>query len=484
MVVRIFLIVQILCVGLLFGQSSNGKVSLVPCDVVSTESGKTETALCGKHEVFEDRERKTGRKIALKIVVYPATGGAKEADPFLYIPGGPGSSATEDAPYFVKDFAKIRERRDLVFIDQRGTGGSNPLVCTFFDSDNIRSYLGHWNPPELVKECRKDLEKKADLRLYTTSIAVEDLDEVRAALEYAKVNLFGGSYGTRVVQEYIRRHGGNVRSVVMQGVSLTSQYLPATYPADTQRALDGVLDECLADEACRGIYPNIKSSARTVLANLVRGPVSADVELDGKKSTVSLSRDLAAEAIRYMLYQAGSASRIPWVLNHAANGNYTPLAEAAIFYRQVIVATGATGMYLSVTCAEDLPWIDYAKSEKSGTDTFLGNYRLHQQRDACSLWVQGEIPKDFAGRVKSRVPALILTGQWDPVTPPSSGDTAAKHLPNALHVVVPSGGHGFNGLAGAECLNDLTTAFVAAGTTKNLDVSCAKSIKRQGFQLK
>lgn len=482
--IRNVLIIFLLVAGFALGQAEPGKISLVSCDVPSTEPNQSQKALCGTREVFEDRAKRTGRKIPIKIVVYPATGSDKEPDPFLYIPGGPGSSATEDAAYVAREFAKIRERRDLVFIDQRGTGGSNLLFCDFFDPKNIQSYLGHWNPPEQVKACRAELEKKADLRLYTTSVAVDDLDEVRAALGYEKINLFGGSYGTRFVQEYIRRHGKNVRSVVMQGVSLTSQHMPGTFPADNQRALDGVLDECLKDEACRKAFPDIKLSAKKVLDQLVNGPVNAEVEIDGKKSTVTLSRDLAAEAIRYMLYQTRFASRIPWVLDNAAKGNYTPLAEAAVFFRKVIVATGATGMYLSVTCAEDLPFTKYAESVKAGAGTFLGNYRLEQQREACSFWPRGDIPKDYAKPVKSDVPTLILTGQWDPVTPPSAGDAAAKHLPNSLHMVLPSGGHGFAGLTGTECINDLTTAFVAAGTAKNLNTSCLKVIRREGFQLR
>lgn len=157
--------------------------------------------------MFEDRRRKSGRRITLKIVIFSATGTGKAADPLFYIPGGPGSSATEDAPYIAKDFAKVRERRDLVFVDQRGTGGSNPLNCEFFDPADLQSYLGHWNPLVQVRKCREQLESKADLRLYVTSIAMEDLDEVRAAFGYGQINLLGGSYGTRAAQTYMKGFG-------------------------------------------------------------------------------------------------------------------------------------------------------------------------------------------------------------------------------------------------------------------------------------
>ncbi|HKX84114.1 MAG TPA: alpha/beta hydrolase, partial [Pyrinomonadaceae bacterium] len=199
---------------------------------------------------------------------------------------------------------------------------------------------------------------------------------------------------------------------------------------------------------------------------------------------VKLSRDLAAEAVRYMLYQSRSASRVPLILHEAAKGDFAPLAERAIFFRQQIVATGATGMYLSVTCAEDLPWIKPGVGEKNAENTFLGDYRLRQQREDCSLWPRGKIPKNYAAPVRSPVPVLIMTGEWDPVTPPRYGDSVAKGLINGLHVVVPSGGHGFGGLKGLECITNLTADFIAAGTTKTLDASCAKSIRREGFVLK
>src|SRR5207253_1172370 len=119
---------------------------------------------------------------------------AKALDAVFYIPGGPGSSSTEDAPYVAADLAKVREHRDLVFVDQRGTGGSNALNCEFFDPADPQSYLGHWNPPDKVRVCRQQLESKADLRLYVTTIAMDDLDEVRAALGYEKIDLLAGSY--------------------------------------------------------------------------------------------------------------------------------------------------------------------------------------------------------------------------------------------------------------------------------------------------
>jgi pimeloyl-ACP methyl ester carboxylesterase len=312
---------------------------------------------------------------------------------------------------------------------------------------------------------------------------MDDLDEVRQALGYAKINLAGSSYGTRAAMAYVKQHPSSVRSVFLHGVSTFDQFMPREFPWHTQRALNGVLDECLADAECGTTFPDIRKNERAVLETLKKGPVEVDVVVDNKPLRVKLSRDLAGEAIRYMLYQSGGASRIPLVLNEASKGNLKRLAEAAIFYRRVIVATGATGLYLSVTCGEDLP---FARSEV-GRDpdvTFLGNYRLREQLEACTEWPQSKLRKNYDELVSSDIPALIYSGQWDPVTPPEYGERVSKLLPNSLHVVVPSGGHGFGGLDGLDCLDDLTTKFIGSGTVKGLDTSCVKLIERKGFQLK
>src|SRR5215213_9848296 len=466
------------------GVKPPSSLRLEPCEVAGASEGAKEKVRCGTYEVFEDRAAKKGRKVALKIVVFPATGQDRAADPLFYIPGGPGSSATEDAPYVAQGYAKIRERRDLVFVDQRGTGGSNPLDCDLFNPQDLQSYLGAYFPLADVRKCREQLEAKADLRLYTTHVAMDDLDEVRAALGYGRINIIGASYGTRAAQVYLKRHGGHVRAVILHGVSPTGQFMPRDFPQHTERALNGVLDECAADEACRAAFPALRAEAKAVLERLMRGPVEVELKhpQTGKGIPVKLSRDLAGEAIRYMLYQPGAASRIPLYIHTAARGDFAPLAESAILYRRRIVATGSNGMYLSVTCAEDLPWIR-GEGEGDAARTFLGDYRLRQQRAACALWPRADIPKGYAEPTRADAPALILTGQWDPVTPPVYGDTAARYLPNSLHLVVPHGGHGFGGLDGIDCIQNIIDDFVNRGTTSGLSTSCVQKISRKGFAL-
>ncbi|MFN2512527.1 MAG: alpha/beta fold hydrolase [Pyrinomonadaceae bacterium] len=467
---------------------------LSPCNI----EGTSEKVNCGTFEVYENRNTQKGRKISLKVVVFPATGKDRAPDPFVYIPGGPGSSATEDAPYVAPQFAKIRQRRDLLFVDQRGTGGSHPLNCEFFNDADIQSYLGYFFPLEDVRKCREQLEQKADLTLYTTPIAMDDLDEVRAALGYDRLNLFGGSYGTRASLVYLKRHPKHVRTVTLQGVAPTNQYMPRDFAQGMERALQGVLAECAADETCNRAFPNLRAETKAVLERLIQGPVEVEVRKNfnresntaGPSSTpdervkVKLSRNLAVEAVRYLLYHPGGASRAPLLLHEAAQGNFVPLAESALSYRRNLVGTGANGMYLSITCAEDLPWIKAGEGERLAANTFLGDYRLRQQREACALWPRATIPSDYSEPVRGSAAVLILTGEWDPVTPPSNGDATARHLPNTLHVVVPHGAHGFGGLEGIDCIERLNAEFVESGTVKGLDTSCVKNIRRKGFSVK
>ena len=447
-------------------------------------------AKCGTLEVFENRGTRTGRKIGIKVLVVPATG-QRLPDPLFYFAGGPGSSAIEDAQGIVNQLATINQQHDLVFVDQRGTGGSNPLNCSLFDPEHPQSYFGYFFPLDQVKICRQDLSSKADLTLYTTSIAMDDLDDVRAALGYDRINTLGISYGTRAALVYLKQHEQNVRTTILHGVVPTNDYIPRDFAQRNERALQGILAECAADSPCRNAFPNLREDKETALKRLLERPV--EVELPSTDSTgannydvvvkIQLSRDLAAEAIRYMLYSPTSAARVPFVLHQAGKGNFGPIADAALRYRQEIVATGSNGMYLSVTCAEDLPWIKDGEGERLAENTFLGDYRLKQQREACALWPRAEISEDFAKPVRSTVPVLILTGEWDPVTPPSNGDAVSQYLPNSLHVVVPHGAHSFGGLDGLKCIDNLRNRFIADANVKNLDTSCLSSIKRRGFVL-
>jgi len=478
--ISIFLLLTLQCASAV--RQTKPKLILNDCQLPNSQI----KAKCGTYEVYENRATKKGRMISLKIVLLPATGDKREPDPFVYFAGGPGSAASDDASGIAPAFPQILAHHDMLFVDQRGTGGSHPLDCKFYDRADPQTYLGYFFPLEDVKKCRAELESNSDLKLYLTTIAADDMDEVRAALGYERLNLFGGSYGTRAALTYLKRHPQHVRTAILHGVSPTDQFMPGDFAMQTERALQGVLSECLADKICSGAFPNIKEETKAVLAQLIKGPVEVEIQKPNstEKVKLKLSRDLAAEAIRYMLYSPVPASRVPLIIHLASQGNYVPLTRAALGYRENLVATGSNGMYLSVTCAEDLPWVKPGEAERMAENTFLGDYRLRQQREACALWPRAETERDYAQPVKSDVPVLILTGQWDPVTPPSNGERIAKTLTNSLHVVVPSGAHGLDGLEGMDCIDNLIVDFVERGSIAGLNTECVKNIRRKGFALK
>jgi pimeloyl-ACP methyl ester carboxylesterase len=456
------------------------RLDLAACDV----PGLARPARCGTYEVFENRSSRAGRRIGLKVLVVPAEAAERLPDPVVFVTGGPGESAVGAAAGLVHELAPVLKRRDLLLVDQRGTGGSHPLNCTLFGpAGDLQSFLGDFFPPEAVRRCRAELEPQADLTLYTTDIAADDLEEVRQALGYGPLNLYGGSYGTRAILVFMRRHPASVRTATLAGVDPPNFPMPLYFARDAQRALDGVIAECAAEPACHAAFPDLAADARAVFARLGAAPAAASV-LDpgsGEPRTVSLSRDLAAEAVRYLLYQPGGASQLPAVLHAAAGGDVTALAEFALFGRREIISSGSLGLYLSITCAEDLPRVSEPEAVAQARGSFLGDYRYRQQRRACELWPRGGLADDFARPVASQAPTLLLSGEWDPVTPPSQAEDAVRHLLKGRHVLVPHGAHSFDGLLGAECLPALIAEFIEQGRAEGLDTSCASRIRRPPF---
>ena len=437
-------------------------------------------ARCASLAVFENRATKRGRLIPLRIVVLRSAAANREPDPVFYLAGGPGQAATE---LLRGRWGGLRAARDLVFVDQRGTGGSNALTCEFYGPPgDVQSYFDQFLPPAKVRACREQLDRAADLVQYTTANAADDLDDVRAALGYDRINLIGGSYGTRLAMEYVRRHEPRVRSVILAGAVATTSHMPETFGRRAQRALDALLAECDADPPCRGAFPNIREEARTVFQRVSAAPVRAAVShpLGVLTAEVTLTRDNIAEAVRYMTYSSRDAGRVPLYLHSAYEGNYAPIAG---FLRRYRGDGSFDGLYLSVTCTEDVPFVS-ADAEREDEPTYLGTYRLREQRAACADWRRGDAPEWLNRPVASNVPVLLISGALDPVTPPDEAAAVAAHLTRALHVTVPFGGHGYGGLSGIECVDRLRHDFIARGSAEGLDTQCVSRISRPGFALR
>ena len=454
-----------------------------PCDI----PGLKGTAKCGTFEVWENRDAKAGRRIGLKVVVLPATGSPRASDAITFLGGGPGEAVTEETPYIARDFAALLAHRDIVLVDQRGTGGSHALECDLYPGKDAQTALGAFFPAERVRQCRAALEKNADVRMYTTAAMVDDLDDVRAALGYDRLDLVGGSYGTRAALAFLRRHPEHARVAVLEGVVPPTKAMPLYFPRSAQNAIERIFDECAADAACHAAFPDLRGDLRTIVAKATANPVPVDVlnPKTGDTVRVTLSRDLLGEALRYLMYQSMTGLYVPVLVHQAAGGDFAPLAEFALTSRLQLVNGLGTGLYLSVTCAEDLPFIAAADAERVAANTFLGDYRYLQQRAACDAWARGSASAQMREPVRAQTPVLLVSGAWDPVTPAADAAEVAATLPHSLSLVVPAGGHGYTGVPGAEeCVDAISKQFIERGSVDGLDTTCVAHLHRAPFPTK
>jgi len=473
----------IVCIALV---ASNPAVTfgleLEPCELPGLEGA----ARCGTYEVFEDRAAGAGRTIPLHVVLLPARGESALPDPVVFFAGGPGVATTEMATGLATFYADDLERRDFLLVDYRGTGRSRPLFCPYQqgESRGVAEALETFLPVDRLAECVDALDDTANLALYTTPNIVDDVAEVARALGYEKVNLSGGSYGTRAVLVFMDRHPEMVRVALLEGVTPTWARMPVSFAADAQAALDGWYRECAEDPACAAAFPDPEGDLEKVLAELDLGPKVIEVVDPKTRETVelSLSRNAFVQALRYMLYSSLGALKIPAFVNAAANGDWEPMAQTAYTVAGFLMASIPDGLYLSVTCTEDVDRIGpNAAAVQTG---FLGDFRLRQQVAACEQWVAGEVPPGFFEPVESDAPVLILSGERDPVTPARWGYAVQEFLPNSVHLVIPDGGHGWFGLSGVECADELTSRLLESGTVEGLDAAaCREAIERPAFLL-
>lgn len=445
-------------------------------------------ARCGTYEVWENRAAKSGRKIPLRVVVVPALDPDRLPDPFTYFEGGPGQSSVAAAPLMLQSLGALRKQRDFLFVDFRGTGGSGGLFCTEMKgTGRVQEHLDDFYSPEQVKACAKRLSKTADLSQYTNATSVDDIEEVRAALGYGKLNIFGASGGTKAALVYLRRHPESVRTVTLLGVAPTDERGPFFMARNGQRALDGLIAECQEDEGCRAAFPRLRDEIDAVLQKAEKEPATV-VLTDtgtGKPVEVRMTRTGVAQMLRYMLYGPLAASLLPLEVHLAAQGDWKPLAERALRLASAPPSVLSNGYQFSLTCSEDLPFIREDEIPAVTQGTFLGDFRIRRQKEICAVWPVPPVGREFLDPVASDVPVLFLTGERDPVTPPGNAERAARTLPNSLQVVVPDGGHLYMGIEGAdECADGLIVQLVETGTVKGLDASCMARVKRPQFALK
>lgn len=450
-------------------------LALTPCRVAHVDT----EVKCATLPVFENRATGAGRKIGLNIVVLPALARNKEPDPIFIFAGGPGQAAGGLAREVLAMLGGLNSKRDLVLIDQRGTGKSNGLHCTFPDATSVEMQDPATRDAasrEATIACRDKLAAKADLSLYTTTIAIADIDEVRAALGYAEINLWGGSYGTRAAMEYLRRYENRVRSVVLDGVAPPSLALPASFAGDAGQVLEKMFAACKKEAPCEKQYADVKTHLDDFLAALEKSPRKARVAdpMSGVVREIKVSREMLLGAIFPALYVPEMVALLPASLAAAKQGDYAGLMAMSALFNDSAEEKMSRGMQLSVVCTEDLPRVNRAGKHPP---PFAGVF-VDEFAKACESWPTGTMPADFTQAVKSAKPVLILSGALDPVTPPAYGEEVKKNFTNAAHAIAPNIGHG---VSARGCAPKLIKKFVETASIADLDLRCLERLPRPTF---
>ncbi len=433
--------------------------------------------LCGRYSVRENRANVKGRTIGLNIVVLPAGGNEISDDPLVFLAGGGVAPATRYAPFLGKAFPNLRRQRDILLVDQRGTGGSNPLECDISTDPASAEYRDEARFVASVRKCRSALEKKANLRFYTTPIAMDDMDEIREWLGYPRLNIFGVSYGTTAAMVYVRQHSTHVRTVALQGVLPIDAPMWLEYPRSAQEALNRVFAECTRQPSCHHAFPELENEFTVLLKRLAGRPVMLTVSpsAPGPEVEVTINDEVLRDFVSKVLFSASRIHDLPLLVHLAYQGNYQLLAKRFATKEPSEIPKG---VYFSIVCNENMHF-DPAALAAATAGTFMGGLRVGRDVRACREWPRGWLPDGFWNPVTSDLPTLVLNGSLDHVTPPRYGERVTQTLANSRHFVLPNRGHNDTD----PCVCGIIEAFIIAGGLDGLDTSCLGQIEELSFAL-
>lgn len=454
-----------------------GSLTLKPCELGQPNSGLSTAAWCAPFDVPENRADPHSRRINLKLAVIRSSAQVASKDMLVMLAGGPGQAATESWPGVAGALQPLTQHRHVVLLDQRGTGGSNPLTCKDED-EGTEGGTEDADPSaerqkQLIEHCLKQLEGRADPRFYTTTIAAQDLEDVRKALGSPTFDLVGVSYGTRMAQHYAMRYPSAVRSLVLDGVVPNELVLGQDFARNLDDALKAQFALCTANEACRKRFNDPYQTLYQLRDALRANPHKVSFRDPQNYQTVqrTLSEYSLASVVRMFAYSPLTASLLPLSIDAAAHGDVGPLLGQAKLLSGDLSDTMNGGMQESVICSEDA---DLLTTNEDDAHTILGNRMIDQLRTTCAVWPKGERPADFHQPLKTDKPVLLLSGQLDPVTPPRYGDQVAKNLPNSRHLVLTGQGHN---VINAGCAPQLVKHFIEDINPKALDVTCLQRLQ-------
>lgn len=407
-------------------------------------------------------------------MVVPARNGAASADALLLLTGGPGQGAASLARAMLARTGSMRDTRDVILIDQRGTGASNGLFCE--PPASAAAIAGKIFDVERLAACRDRLSARADLTRYTTSDSAADYAIVLDTLGVRQVNVWGVSYGTRLGYELARRFPGRVRTLILEGVVPVDFAWPTNGAPDLEAALNAVIDDCASDAACAAAYPTLRADVTAAFVRLDRDTAAVTVTDPATQTPVRVqfsSADLAY-SVRGILYGA-EAARLPADFRDAAGGRFEAFAQALVTRQRALDEQIADGVLFGVYCAEDLPFVDWTAAYAAAAGTRIGGYLLDEYRRGCSVWPRGSIPDAFRTPAVVTVPALLFSGRRDPVTPPRTAEDAARVLPRSRRLTWRYAGHGVDGIpALVACRTQVVSDFLDTADPARVDASCVQ----------
>ena len=452
-----------------------GTLHFSACELAQKKSGATTSAYCAPFSVPEERAQPQGRTIALKLALIRSAAAAADTDIVVFLAGGPGQSAIDTWPQISYAFAPLLRHHHVLLLDQRGTGGSNPLDCAP-DKDAESSLADDSMDPlsrdARTRACLAVVEKKADPRQYTTSVAVEDLEAVRQALGAPPFDLVGVSYGTRVAQQFLMRHADGVRSVVLDSVAPNELVLAEEFALSLETALKAQFALCVQTPACNKAFGDPYASLGKLRAQLRAQP--RDFEFHDPVSFQITHRQLnegtLAGLVRMFAYTPESAALLPLSIAEGLKGNIAPLVGQAQVLSGDLAGLADSGMQLSVICSEDA---DLLAPRPQDAELVLGSAMIDGLKAACAIWPKGTRPADFHAPLKTDKPVLVLEGEFDPVTPPRYGEQVMRGLGNGRLLLAKGQGHN---VVGRGCIPKLVGDFVEKLDPKALDAKCVDAL--------
>jgi pimeloyl-ACP methyl ester carboxylesterase len=447
------------------------------CELKTAKAVSGMAARCAAFEVPENRAVPDGRRITLRVAKVPSRASTPLPDPIVFLAGGPGQSATESFPQVAPAYRQLLGQREVILVDQRGTGGSHPLKCPMPGLDDPTAPMPDREEiQQMARDCLASID--ADVAHYTTRDYLADLEALRTELGIERWNIVGGSYGTRVALAYVQAHPDSLRSVVLDGVVPQDVALSQDHGRHLDEALAAQFKRCREDEACHAAFGDPWETLQELRVRYREAPTTVMVPDPRSRQPLetALTEETLALTARLYAYQPETAALLPLLLHQAREGDPQPLLAQARMIVASLDEMLAHGMQLSVTCSEDVPWLRANPDDTS----LIGAAMVTFLQAQCEVWPVPRAPAAFKQPVDSDLPVLLLSGEFDPVTPPSYAERALATLGNARHLVAPGQGHIVQ-MRG--CMPRLLTRFIRDASVAGLDAECVADMSAPGFYL-